>query len=184
MNYSSEKTRQYVYISLLCAQGVIIGLIERMIPFPFAFAPGAKLGLANIITIVSIYTLPVSESFLLMLMRLVLTTLLGGTMSTFMYSVAGSFLSWFGMLLIKQFGEKHVSMIGISAAGGILFNIGQLSVASWIAGSWTVMLYMPILSFIGILAGIAVGIAANFLFEHVRTLSRLRFEYSNVKERI
>ncbi|OIM24737.1 heptaprenyl diphosphate synthase [Oenococcus oeni] len=184
MNYSSEKTRQYVYISLLCAQGVIIGLIERMIPFPFAFAPGAKLGLANIITIISIYTLPVSESFLLMLMRLVLTTLLGGTMSTFMYSVAGSFLSWFGMLLIKQFGEKHVSMIGISAAGGILFNIGQLSVASWIAGSWTVMLYMPILSFIGILAGIAVGIAANFLFEHVRTLSRLRFEYSNVKERI
>ncbi|KGH99572.1 Gx transporter family protein [Oenococcus oeni] len=184
MNYSSEKTRQYVYISLLCAQGVIIGLIERMIPFPFAFAPGAKLGLANIITIVSIYTLPVSESFLLMLMRLVLTTLLGGTMSTFMYSVAGSFLSWLGMLLIKQLGEKHVSMIGISAAGGILFNIGQLSVASWIAGSWTVMLYMPILSFIGILAGIAVGIAANFLFEHVRALSRMRFEYSNVKERI
>ncbi|VDK13897.1 hypothetical protein OAL24_00696 [Oenococcus sicerae] len=90
MNYSSDKTRQYIYISLLCAQGVIIGLIERMIPFPFAFAPGAKLGLANIITILSLYTLPVSESFLLMMMRLILTSLLGGTMSTFLYSAAGA----------------------------------------------------------------------------------------------
>ncbi|MFT8324634.1 Gx transporter family protein [Oenococcus sicerae] len=183
MNYSSDKTRQYIYISLLCAQGVIIGLIERMIPFPFAFAPGAKLGLANIITILSLYTLPVSESFLLMMMRLILTSLLGGTMSTFLYSAAGAGLSWIGMLLIKQLGNKHVSMIGISAAGGILFNVGQLTVASWIAGSWTVMLYMPVLSFIGILAGIAVGIIANFLFEHVATLSRLRFEFKQPKKR-
>lgn len=184
MSSYSEKTKEYVYIALLCAQGVIIGLVERTIPFPFAFAPGAKLGLANIITIVSIYTMPISESFLLMAMRLALTTLLGGTMSTFMYSVVGSTLAWLTMLLIKQLGDHYISMIGISAVGGIMFNVGQLSVASWIAGSWTVMLYMPILSFLGIFAGVAVGIAANFLFEHVRTLSRLRFEYAIAKERI
>ena len=157
--YKADRTRQYIYIALLCAQGVIIGLLERMIPFPFAFAPGAKLGLANLITIISL-----------------LTTLLGGTLSTFLYSGAGAVLSWFGMLLIKQLGEKRVSMIGISAAGGILHNVGQLLVASLIAQSWTVMLYLPVLAFMGILAGIAVGIAANFLFEHIDILRRLRYD--------
>lgn len=53
--YKADRTRQYIYIALLCAQGVIIGLLERMIPFPFAFAPGAKLGLANLITIISLF---------------------------------------------------------------------------------------------------------------------------------
>ncbi|GAB6091808.1 heptaprenyl diphosphate synthase subunit I [Furfurilactobacillus curtus] len=178
-----SRTRQMIYIALLCAQGVIIGLLERAIPFPFAFAPGAKLGLANIITLVSLFTMPISDSFLLVWMRLLLTTLLGGTLSTFLYSATGSLLAWLGMLIIKQLGERRVSMIGISASGGILFNVGQLAVASLIAQSWTVMLYLPILSFIGILAGIAVGITANFLFEHVDTLARLRYDYQQHLER-
>ncbi|MYV05298.1 Gx transporter family protein [Furfurilactobacillus milii] len=183
MNVQSSRTRQYIYIALLCAQGVIIGLLERMIPFPFAFAPGAKLGLSNIITLVSLFTMPVGDSFLLMSMRLLLTTLLGGTVATFMYSAAGALLSWLGMLLIKQLGEKRVSMIGISASGGILFNVGQLAVASLVAQSWTVMLYLPILAVIGILAGIGIGITANFLFEHVDTLSRLRYDHQHSPER-
>lgn len=177
--YRPARTRQIIFIALLCAEGVIIGLVERMIPFPFAFAPGAKLGLANLITIVSLFTMSVSDSFLLMLLRLMITTLLGGTLSTFMYSGAGALLSWVGMLLIKQLGERLVSMIGISAAGGILHNVGQLVVASLIARSWSVMLYLPILSFMGILSGVAVGVAANFLFEHIATLNRLRFDYAH-----
>ena len=59
--YKADRTRQYIYIALLCAQGVIIGLLERMIPFPFAFAPGAKLGLANLITIISLFTMSIVD---------------------------------------------------------------------------------------------------------------------------
>ncbi|MGX7031230.1 Gx transporter family protein [Vagococcus zengguangii] len=162
-----SKNKKLIYISLLVAQGVIIGLLENMIPFPFAFAPGAKLGLANLITIIALFTLSTKESFALVCMRLILTTLLGGTISTFLYSAAGAFLSYFGMLLVKQLGPKRVSVIGISSTGGFLHNVGQLVVASLIARSWTVMMYLPVLSLIGILAGIAVGIAANYLLEHV-----------------
>lgn len=175
------KTQKYVYIALLVAQGVIIGLIERMIPFPFAFAPGAKLGLANLITIVALFTMSFRDSFMLLWMRLILTTLLGGTLSTFLYSAGGAILSYFGMLAIKQLGPKRVSLIGISAAGGVLHNVGQLLIASLIAQSWTVLLYLPILSFIGILAGIAIGIAANYLFEHVRTLNYLKTNYAHLR---
>lgn len=164
------KNQKIVYIALLAAQAVILGLVERSIPFPFAFAPGAKLGIANLITIVAIFTLPFKDSFTVVWMRLIMTTLLGGTLSTFMYSCAGALLSYLGMLAVKQVGSKYVSIIGISATGGILHNVGQLVVASWISQTWTVMLYLPVLSFMGILSGIAIGIAANYLLEHVRTL--------------
>ena len=94
-----------------------------------------------------------------------------------MYSATGAFLSYFGMLTLKQLGPKRISTIGISAFGGFLHNVGQLLIASWIAKSWTVMLYLPILSWIGILAGIAIGIAANYLMLHVKTLQEFQLAY-------
>ncbi|WP_265456504.1 Gx transporter family protein [Enterococcus sp. HY326] len=171
-----NKLQKTIYISLLVAQGVVIGLIENMIPYPFAFAPGAKLGLANLITIISIFTLRKRDSFTLVCMRLILTTLLGGTLSTFLYSMSGAILSYFGMLLMKSLGPKRVSIIGISATGGFLHNVGQLVTASFIAQSWPVMMYLPILSFLGILSGIAIGIAANYLLRHVRTIRQFQKE--------
>ncbi|WP_373737932.1 Gx transporter family protein, partial [Jeotgalibaca porci] len=131
-----KKNTRLIYISLLAAQGVVITLLERSIPFPFAFAPGAKLGLANIITILAIFTLPAKDSLKVVWMRLLVSTLLGGTLSTFLYSFAGAFLSYFGMLSVRRLGPKHVSLIGVSATGGILHNVGQLVVASTIAQSF------------------------------------------------
>ena len=145
-----NKNKRLIYISLLAAQGVVITMLERAIPFPFAFAPGAKLGLANIITLLAIFTLPYKDSFKVVWMRLLISTLLGGTLSTFLYSFAGAFLSYGGMLLVRLLGPKRVSVIGISATGGILHNVGQLAMASLIAQSFSVMLYLPILSITGI----------------------------------
>ena len=167
---------QPIYISLLAAQGVVITMLERAIPFPFAFAPGAKLGLANIITLLAIFTLPYKDSFKVVWMRLLISTLLGGTLSTFLYSFAGAFLSYGGMLLVRLLGPKRVSMIGISATGGILHNVGQLAMASLIAQSFSVMLYLPILSVTGIFSGVAVGVAANYLLEHVATIRQFQSE--------
>lgn len=175
----NNRLQKLIYISLLVAQGVVIGLLENMIPYPFAFAPGAKLGLPNLITIIAVFTMRKRESFLLVWMRLMLTTLLGGTLSTFLYSMSGAMLSYAGMLLMKKMGPKRVSIIGISAAGGFLHNVGQLITASVIAQTWTVMLYLPILSFLGILSGIAIGIAANYLMRHVRTIQKFQLAYEH-----
>ena len=169
--------RKIIFISLLVAQGVVIGLIENMIPYPFAFAPGAKLGLANLITIIALFTMPKKDSFLLICLRLILTTLLGGTVSTFLYSFSGSMLSYASMLVVKKLGPRRVSIIGISATGGFMHNVGQLVTASWIAQSWTVLLYLPVLSFFGILSGLAIGVAANHLLQRISTLKQFQLAY-------
>lgn len=170
-------TKTMIFISLLVAQGTVLGLFENMIPFPFAFAPGAKLGLANLITLIALFTLPVSQSLLLVVLRLFLTTLLSGSLSTFFYSAMGSILSYIGMILVKSLGPKRVSIIGISATGGFLHNVGQLLVASVIAQSFSVMLYLPFLSLIGLLSGSVLGIGANYLLQHVTTLQYFQKEY-------
>lgn len=178
------KNQKLVYIALLAAQAVVIGLIERAIPFPFAFAPGAKLGLANLITILAIYTLPFKDSAMVIVIRLTLNTLLGGTLSTFMIGFSGALLSYFGMLLIKKLGPSRVSVIGVSAAGGILHNVGQLVAVSLLYQSWTAMLYLPAISFIGILSGIAVGICANYLMERIQILRQFKVEQMTKQKEI
>ena len=147
-------------------------MLEQAIPFPFTFAPGAKLGLANIVTLISLYTLSFKEVVLVVVMKTLMTTVLGGTFSTFLYSGMGALVSFIGMYLVKQLGEERVSMIGVSATGGILHNVGQLMVASWMAKSWTGLLYLPAMSIVGIFAGIAIGIAANYALTHVKLLKK------------
>ena len=71
--------------------------------------------------------MPKRDSFCLIWLRLILTTLLGGTISTFLYSMSGSLLSYFGMLLVKQLGPKRVSIIGISGAAGGFYTM----LANW-----------------------------------------------------
>ena len=80
------------------------------------------------------------------------------------------------MLAVRKLGPKRVSFIGISATGGILFNVGQLLVASFIAQSISVMLYLPVLSFAGILAGVAVGLAGNFMMKNIATIKKMQSE--------
>lgn len=169
------KNQQTAYIALLAAQAVVISLLEQAIPFPFPIAPGAKLGLANIITCMALYTLTARDTAKVIAIRLILASLLSGTLSMFMYSAAGMILSFAGMWLVKKLGPRRVSLIGVSVTGAILHNIGQLAVASWIAQTWTVMLYLPILSFVGILAGLATGIMANYLLTHVEKLQYYKY---------
>lgn len=173
------RNQRLVLISLLAAQAVIIGLLERHIPSPFAFAPGVKLGLANIITCIALYTLTMKETAMIVFIRLVLTTFLSGTLSTFLYSSSGAILSFVGMYLVMLLGPKRVSLIGVSTVGGVLHNFGQLIMASIITSEWTVLLLLPYLTIAGILSGIAIGIAANYLLPHVHNL---RFYKSPKKE--
>lgn len=65
-----------------------------------------------------------------------------------------------------------------------MHNVGQLVTASFIAQSWTVMLYLPVLSFLGILSGLAIGIAANYLLQRVETLKKFRREYERQTKQI
>ncbi|MGG7142173.1 Gx transporter family protein [Clostridium nigeriense] len=165
-----KKTSKMVYIGLLVAQALVLYIVERSIPVPF-ITPGAKLGLANLITVIALYTLDSKkDAFLVLFLRLTLSTMFGGNLSSFMYSAAGGILSFLSMVVVKGLFKDKVSIIGVSSAGAIFHNVGQLIIASLIVKNIGVMLYLPILSTIGIGTGIFIGITANYAVAHLRKL--------------
>lgn len=165
-----KKTTKMVYMSLLIAMALILFIFEAMIPIPF-ITPGAKLGLANLVIMIAVYTLDsYKESFAVLLIRILLSTFFAGSASTLIYSISGGVLSFIVTVIVKELGGKYVSIIGVSATAAVFHNIGQLLVASLILNNFGVMLYLPILSLAGIGTGIFVGISANYLVAHLNKI--------------
>jgi heptaprenyl diphosphate synthase len=162
--------RKMTLVSILVAQALVLHIIERMIPVPF-LTPGAKLGLANIITVISLYLLTLKDSFLVVIVRVVLATLLGGNLSGFFYSITGGLLSLFAMYGIKKIGGENISIIGVSVVGSFFHNLGQVIVAAFIINNVIIISYLPILMLAGVGTGIFVGITGNFLFGYLRKIN-------------
>ena len=80
----NSKRKTLNFITMLAAQAVVISVVERLTPTPFSFAPGAKLGLGNLISLIAIFTLPAKDSVKVVSLRLLISTFLGGTFSTFL----------------------------------------------------------------------------------------------------
>lgn len=169
-----SKTFRIVFIGLLVSQALALYTIESMIPVPF-IAPGAKLGLTNLITVIALYMLKDKKDVLLIIvLRLLLSTMFSGNLSTLMYGAAGAILSYCIMISIKEIGKDKISIIGVSASGAFFHNVGQLIVAAIIVQNVAVMLYLPLLSLAGISTGIFIGITSNFIVKHMSKLPYFR----------
>ncbi|MBF4694787.1 Gx transporter family protein [Fusibacter ferrireducens] len=166
-------TRKLVLISVLVAQGMVLGYIEKMLPIPF-IVPGAKLGLANIITLTAIYFLNFKESSAVVLLRVFLTAATFGSLSSFLYSLSGGVLSLIAMAGLLKVFKDELSLISISIIGSISHNMGQLIVAAIIIHNVLILTYLPFLLIIAIPTGIFVGIVARALIQYLQKTNFIR----------
>jgi heptaprenyl diphosphate synthase len=162
-----SRNRKMVFISLLVAQALVLNIIERMIPVPF-ISPGAKLGLANIITVVAIYLLTFKDVFAIVILRVILGSLVGGNLSGFFYSLSGGILSLFAMYVMYKLGKDKISIIGVSIIGAVFHNIGQILIAALVIQNIKIAAYLPILLVAGVGTGIFVGITAKQLIVYLK----------------
>ncbi len=163
-----NQTFRLLILSLFIAQSLVLYVIEGMLPVPF-IAPGAKLGLANLITVVALYALPKKKDvFLILFLRVILSAAFGGGINAFVYSAAGAACSFSAMALLKRTGK--FSIFGVSAAGGIFHNLGQVITASLVVENIKIMLYLPVLSAAGAGTGILIAVTALFTLNHLRKL--------------
>jgi len=167
---ANSKTRMLVFISVLVAQGMILSFIESMLPIPF-IAPGAKLGLANIITLSAIYLLTFKQATAVVLLRVILTATTFGSLSSFLYSFSGGVLSLLVMAAILKVFKGEISLIGVSIAGSVAHNLGQLFVAAIIIHNVLILTYLPILLIVAIPTGIFVGIVAKILIKYLERVN-------------
>ena len=163
-----KETKRTVFLALMVAYSLVLYIIESMLPTLYFIAPGAKLGLTNIITLSMMYILGAKEAFVVMVVRIVMSSIFGGSMSAFMYSFGGGVLSLLAMYLVKKIDFKSVSIIGISVVGALFFNIGQLLVSAAVIKNISIFVYLPILTYISLGTGVLVGYASKFMVERTK----------------
>ena len=129
-----------------------------------------KLGLANLIIVIALYKMRLSEVFLLSIVRILLSGFLFGNYFSILYSLAGGLLSLAVMALLKKTGD--FSVMGISMAGGVFHNVGQLVVAMMVVETFSVGYYLPVLLVAGLVTGFLIGVAAG---EMLKRLVNIQF---------
>lgn len=161
---SPNRTQRITFIAMLVAQAIVLSYIERMIPFN-AGIPGAKLGLANIITLTSIYLFSFRDSLAVILLRTTIVAFIAGSVSSYLYSVTGAIVSFFVMYGLLKIGGEKISTIGVSVAGAIAHNFGQLLMAAIIIQNIKITFYLPMLMLTGVATGMGVGATVKQLLK-------------------
>lgn len=150
--------------AMLAGLALIFSYIEAILPFQPGI-PGVKLGLANLVVLVALYRLGPRYAIAVNVVRVLMAGLLFTGLFGMVYSMAGSLVSFLVMYLCFRSGL--FSVIGVSLAGGVAHNFGQLAVAAFIVSTARIFLYFPVLLFSGMAAGIVVGIGAYILIGRI-----------------
>jgi heptaprenyl diphosphate synthase len=148
------------YLGMLLAFALILSYIEAVLPLSFGF-PGIKLGLANLAVVLALYLLGTGSALLLTIMKALLAGFMFGNMTMLLYSLAGALCSFMIMTWMKKSDRFHLPVV--SAAGGVMHNIGQILVAYLTVKTYGILYYIPILILAGLVTGILIGITADLV---------------------
>lgn len=161
--------QRVAYFGMFTALALIFSYVETLIPIHFGI-PGVKLGLANLIIVVALYKMKLWETCTLSIVRIVLSGFMFGSLSSILYSLAGGVLSLIAMSLLKKTGK--FSVMGVSIAGGVSHNIGQLIIAMLVVETFSVSYYFPVLLISGLITGAVIGVVAG---EMLKRLALVQF---------
>lgn len=160
-----ERIRRLVTLSLLTAASLVLFLFEALIPAPL---PWVRLGLANVMTVSVLYLYGARDALLLTLVRVVLGSLLVGAFfaPAFFLSLGGGVLAVAAMAAARALGSRRLSIVGVSVAGAVAHNAGQLAVLSlfFLRGADAVRL-LPYLTLSATLLGALIGFVAGALVD-------------------
>lgn len=161
-----NRNKKIANMAMLVVLAMIFSYVESLIPINFG-APGMKLGIANLVTVTGIYFLALPEILLVVVMRVLLIGFMFGNGMSIIYSLAGGILSVLVMTLLKR--AKGFSEVGVSIAGGIAHNIGQLIVAAIVVENMKLVYYLPALLIAGTITGCLIGMLGKKMLPVVKT---------------
>jgi heptaprenyl diphosphate synthase len=167
MRRSTLDTKRMVTLSALIAVAMILSYVESMIP-AFVAVPGVKMGLSNIATVFALYFLGWPYAICVSLVRVCLSALLFGNVVGLIYSLSGAALALFVMILLKNF--DLFSNVGVSVAGGICHNAGQIIAACIVMKTSAISVYFIPLVISGTVSGVLIGVVSGMLVERLKKI--------------
>lgn len=157
--------RKVAVLSLSIALAMILSYVESQIPSAVAI-PGVKMGLANLAVIYTLYKSGLKEAIIVSLVRVFMLAMLFGNAVSLIYSVSGACLSLLTMIILIK--TNKFSTIGVSVAGGVMHNVGQILAACVLLETNILKYYLPFLLISGVGAGIVIGLVSGQLIQRVK----------------
>ena len=140
---------------ILVSLAFIASYIEVLIPFNFHI-PGMKLGLANIAVLIALYTGGTKAGITVSIIRIILVGLTFGNPYSAIYGLSGGVISLVVMIALKK--TDFFGVMGVSMAGGVAHNLGQLLCAMILLKLPAVFTYLSYLMLVGTVTGVLIGI--------------------------
>lgn len=164
---TNKTTYRIALVALLTAVSLIVFVVENA--FPPLILPGAKLGLANLFTLLALVILTPIDALFIFLIRAVLGNIIVGNPSALLYSIpAGLIALAVSAILVRSCMDK-LSIVSISVASAVIHNVVQNLVFCLTSGSTAVLSYTPYLAMLGVLSGVIVGLTAYFILRYLPT---------------
>jgi heptaprenyl diphosphate synthase len=160
-------TREYVFLALLTAGALVLTILEGMIPLPF-IAPGARLGLANMVVLSVIAVFGFKKGLTVAVLKSILVLLVAGNPIGFIYSISGAILSTIVMYLAFKYLNEYLSLIGVSVLGALSHNTAQVFVAAVVLENVKILTYLPVMYIMSLFTGCFVGYAAIFIVGNLK----------------
>lgn len=160
-----NKVKDVAFLGMCIAIALGLAYIEMLLPPLFASVPGIKMGLPNIILVFLLYRKGVASAATVSLLRIALVALLFGNTMALFYSLAGGMLSMAVMALLKKW--NILSSLGVSVAGAVTHNLGQILVAMLLLQTWQVGYYFIALAVAGTVAGLLIGLCGALLIRRI-----------------
>ena len=161
------KTKDITSMALLTAIALTIFMVEAQIP-ALVPIPGIKLGLANIVTVFTVFAIGPKEGAAVLFVRVFLGAVFAGNFSTILYSGAGGLCA-----ILTTIGAKHIltkKQLWIAGVlGAIAHSIGQMAMAVLLTATPGLIAYLPVMILVGIFTGAFTGLCAQFLTERLRS---------------
>ncbi len=155
------KVKKMTLLALLSAIALTIFMVEAQIP-ALVPIPGVKLGLANIVTVFTVFALGAREGVIVLFIRIFLGAVFAGNFSTILYSAAGGACAiGVTILLRKILTKKQLWVAG--CLGAIAHSIGQMAMAVLLTGTPSLAVYLPVMIAVSIVTGVFTGLCAQFL---------------------
>lgn len=168
--------KKMTQLALLTSMGLVMHLIEGSIPNPFVgLAPGARLGLANIVGLITLVMFGLKYALGVNLLRCFLGGLASGALTSMIYSLSGALVSTLLMYIVYTHFSKVFSLIGVSVFGALGHNIAQITVASLMINNPRIFSYLPFMILASVITGVFIGLVANL------TISKTKGYFTRAK---
>lgn len=158
--------------AMFLALSMILGYVEAQLPAPVPI-PGVKLGLANLVSILTLFSIGPIPTAMISFLRIILLSVLFGNNLTLSYSLSGFLCSFLMMILFKKF--FRFSTVSVSLIGGIFHNVGQVLMAAYLLKNAALWYYLPYLLIAGSVAGVTIGVLGGVLIKRLSPFFRQYF---------